>query len=144
MAKKISKKVRVAIIGVGNCASSLVQGVEFYKDAKVSDRVPGLMHVNLGGYHIRDIEFSAAFDVVDGKVGLDLSEAIFAPPNNTYKFTSVPKLGVNVDRGRGAASSRDCRHWRTDEFDGVDAAPAAAAVRLGAGEAAGNAERPRR
>lgn len=99
MAKKTSKKVRVAIIGVGNCASSLVQGVEFYKDAKVSDKVPGLMHVNLGGYHIRDIEFSAAFDVVEGKVGLDLSEAIFAQPNNTYKFSDVPKLGVKVDRG---------------------------------------------
>ncbi len=99
MAKKTSKKVRVAIIGVGNCASSLVQGVEFYKNAKDADHVPGLMHVNLGGYHIRDIEFSAAFDVVEGKVGLDLSEAVFAHPNNTYKFTDVPKLGVPVARG---------------------------------------------
>ena len=81
MAEK--KKVRVAIIGVGNCASSLVQGVHFYRDAKVTDRMPGLMHVNLGGYHIRDIEFTAAFDVVDTKVGLDLSEAIYAHPNNT-------------------------------------------------------------
>ncbi len=99
MAKKSSKKVRVAIIGVGNCASSLVQGVEFYKNAKESDRVPGLMHVSLGGYHIRDIEFSAAFDVVTGKVGLDLGEAVFAPPNNTIKFSDVPKLGVNVERG---------------------------------------------
>ena len=80
-------KVRVAIIGVGNCASSLVQGVHFYKDAKEDDQIPGLMHVNLGGYHIRDIEFTAAFDVVDTKVGKDLSEAIFAYPNNTYKFT---------------------------------------------------------
>jgi myo-inositol-1-phosphate synthase len=96
---KRSKKVRVAIIGVGNCASSLVQGVEFYKDAKESDRVPGLMHVSLGGYHIRDIEFSAAFDVVDTKVGLDLSEAIFARPNNTLKFSGVPRLGVRVERG---------------------------------------------
>jgi myo-inositol-1-phosphate synthase len=77
------KKVRVAIIGVGNCASSLVQGVHFYKDAKDDDRIPGLMHVNLGGYHISDIEFSAAFDVVDTKVGLDLAEAIYAFPNNS-------------------------------------------------------------
>ncbi len=93
------KKVRVAIIGVGNCASSLVQGVQFYKEAAESDRVPGLMHVNLGGYHIRDIEFSAAIDVVDTKVGKDLSEAIFAFPNNTYKFCEVPKLNVPVSRG---------------------------------------------
>lgn len=92
-------KVRVAIIGVGNCASSLVQGVHFYRDAADTDRIPGLMHVNLGGYHIRDIEFTAAFDVVEGKVGKDLSEAIFAHPNNTYKFTDVPNLGVRVSRG---------------------------------------------
>ncbi|MCC7361068.1 MAG: inositol-3-phosphate synthase [Anaerolineales bacterium] len=98
MAKK-SKKVRVAIIGVGNCASSLVQGVQFYKDAKPADHVPGLMHVDLGGYHIRDIEFTAAFDVVDTKVGLDLAEAIGAYPNNTIKFADVPKLGVTVARG---------------------------------------------
>ncbi len=96
---KESKKVRVAIIGVGNCASSLIQGVHYYRDAKEDDRVPGIMHVNLGGYHIRDIEFTAAFDVVDTKVGLDLSEAIFAYPNNTYKFTDVPKLNINVARG---------------------------------------------
>jgi len=93
------KKVRVAIIGVGNCASSLVQGVHFYKDAADSDRVPGLMHVNLGGYHIRDIEFSAAIDIVDTKVGKDLSEAIYAYPNNTYKFYDVPHLDVQVARG---------------------------------------------
>ena len=93
------KKVRVAIIGVGNCASSLVQGVHFYKEASETDRVPGLMHVNLGGYHIRDIEFSAAIDVVDTKVGKDLSEAIYAFPNNTYKFCEVPKLNVPVSRG---------------------------------------------
>lgn len=94
-----NKKVRVAIIGVGNCASALVQGVQYYRDAKDDDQVPGLMHVNLGGYHIRDIEFTAAFDVVDTKVGLDLSEAIFAYPNNTFKFTDVPKLNVPVARG---------------------------------------------
>jgi myo-inositol-1-phosphate synthase len=99
MAKKSSKKVRVAIIGVGNCASSLIQGVHFYKDAKEGDRVPGLMHVDLGGYHIHDIEFSAAFDVVTTKVGLDLGEAIYAYPNNTYKFYDVPKLGIKVERG---------------------------------------------
>ncbi|MGH2522114.1 MAG: inositol-3-phosphate synthase [Anaerolineales bacterium] len=99
MAKKSTRKVRVAIIGVGNCASSLVQGVEFYKNAKETDRVPGLMHVNLGGYHVRDIEFTAAFDVVDTKVGLDLGEAILAHPNNTIKFADVPRLGVQVDRG---------------------------------------------
>ena len=93
------KKVRVAIVGVGNCASSLIQGVHFYKDAKDTDRVPGLMHVNLGGYHVRDIEFTAAFDVVDTKVGKDLSEAIYAFPNNTYKFADVPHMGVKVSRG---------------------------------------------
>ncbi|HEY3230955.1 MAG TPA: inositol-3-phosphate synthase [Roseiflexaceae bacterium] len=94
-----SKKVRVAIIGVGNCASSLVQGVEFYRNASEDAVVPGLMHVNLGGYHIRDIEFSAAFDVVENKVGVDLSEAIGADPNNTIKFADVPPLGVRVERG---------------------------------------------
>ena len=95
----MTKKVRVAIIGVGNCASSLVQGVHYYRDAKEDQFIPGLMHVNLGGYHIRDIEFSAAFDVDVNKVGKDLSEAIFAPPNNTYKFCDVPHLGVTVARG---------------------------------------------
>jgi myo-inositol-1-phosphate synthase len=94
-----NKKVRVAIIGVGNCASSFVQGVEFYKNANDDDFVPGLMHVNLGGYHIRDIEFSAAFDVNVTKVGKDLSEAIFAEPNNTIKFSDVPFLNVPVHRG---------------------------------------------
>ena len=98
MARK-SKKVRVAIIGVGNCASSLVQGVHFYRDAKPADRVPGLMHVDLGGYHVRDIEFTAAFDIVEGKVGQDLADAIWAPPNNTIKFCDVPRLGVTVERG---------------------------------------------
>jgi myo-inositol-1-phosphate synthase len=92
-------KVRVAIIGVGNCASSLVQGIQFYRNAPEDAIVPGLMHVNLGGYHIRDIELSAAFDVTESKVGLDLSEAIFAPPNHTIKFADVPDLGVRVERG---------------------------------------------
>ncbi len=93
------KKVRVAIIGVGNCASALVQGVQFYKNASDTDRIPGLMHSNLGGYHVNDIEFTAAFDVVDTKVGKDLCEAIFAYPNNTYKFAEVPNLNVPVYRG---------------------------------------------
>jgi myo-inositol-1-phosphate synthase len=92
-------KVRVAIIGVGNCASSFVQGVEYYKNAKDTDFVPGLMHVNLGGYHISDIEFSAAFDIDKNKVGKDLSQAVFTYPNNTYKFTSVPHFGIPVHRG---------------------------------------------
>src|SRR5437667_1164247 len=92
-------KVRVAIVGVGNCASSLVQGVHYYRDASTKDSVPGLMHVNLGGYHIRDIEFVAAFDIDKTKVGRDLGEAIFRGPNNTVKFAKVPKMGVKVNRG---------------------------------------------
>ena len=92
-------KVRVAIVGVGNCASSLVQGVEYYKNADPKETVPGLMHVNLGGYHIRDIEFVAAFDVDKEKVGKDLSDAIFSGQNNTIKFSKVPKTGVKVHRG---------------------------------------------
>ena len=95
----MSKKVRVAIIGVGNCASSLVQGVEFYKKAKDDEKIPGLMHVNLGGYHIRDIEFSAAIDIDKNKVGKDLAEAIYTWPNCTYKFCDVPKTGIIVQRG---------------------------------------------
>jgi len=93
------KKVRVAIIGVGNCASSLVQGVHYYRHAKAGAAVPGLMHVELGGYHVRDIEFSAAFDVVATKVGKDLSQALSAYPNNTIEFTDVPRLNVRVHRG---------------------------------------------
>ncbi len=91
--------VGVAIIGVGNCASSLIQGVEFYKDAEDDDIIPGLMHASLGGYHVRDIRFTAAFDVVEGKVGLDLSEAIWAYPNNTIKYADVPPMKVPVHRG---------------------------------------------
>jgi myo-inositol-1-phosphate synthase len=93
------KKIKVAIIGAGNCASSLIQGVHYYRDAAETDLIPGLMHVNLGGYHVSDIEFTAAFDVVDTKVGKDLSEAIFSYPNNTYKFTDVPHMDVPVYRG---------------------------------------------
>jgi myo-inositol-1-phosphate synthase len=92
-------KVRVAIVGVGNCASSFVQGVEFYKDADPVEEVPGLMHVDLGGYHVRDIEFTAAFDIDADKVGKDLSEAIKSGQNNTLEFADVPKLDVPVHRG---------------------------------------------
>jgi myo-inositol-1-phosphate synthase len=92
-------KVRVAIIGVGNCASAFVQGVEYYKDADPAQAVPGLMHVDLGGYHVRDIEFSAAFDIDAEKVGKDLGDAIWSGQNNTIKFADVGKLGVTVHRG---------------------------------------------
>ena len=91
--------INVAIIGVGNCASSLVQGVHYYKDAKEDEFVPGLMHVNLGGYHISDINFVAAFDIDKNKVGKDLAQAIFIKPNNTIKFCDVPKTGIRVERG---------------------------------------------
>ena len=95
-----TEKVSVAIVGVGNCASSFVQGVQYYKDADPKERVPGLMHVDLGGYHVRDIEFSAAFDIDSEKVGKDLSEAIWSGQNNTIKFTDdIPHLGVPVQRG---------------------------------------------
>ena len=93
------RRIRVAIVGVGNCASSLIQGRYYYADAKPGDRIPGLMHVDLGGYHIRDIEFVAAFDIDKEKVGKDLSEAMYAGQNNTYVFQQVPHLGVTVDRG---------------------------------------------
>jgi myo-inositol-1-phosphate synthase len=93
------EKVRVAIIGVGNCANSFVQGIQYYKDADPNGRVPGLMHVDLGGYHVRDVEFTAAFDVDKEKVGKDLSEAIWAGQNNTIKFADVPHLDVPVHRG---------------------------------------------
>jgi myo-inositol-1-phosphate synthase len=91
--------IRVAIVGVGNCASSLVQGVEYYKDADVNDRVPGLMHVQFGDYHVRDIEFVAAYDVDAKKVGQDLAHAIVASENNTIKIADVPPTGVTVSRG---------------------------------------------
>jgi myo-inositol-1-phosphate synthase len=94
-----TEKVRVAIVGVGNCASAFVQGIHYYKDADAKERVPGLMHVDLGGYHVSDIEFTAAFDIDADKVGKDLSEAIWSGQNNTIKFAEVPKLGVTVQRG---------------------------------------------
>jgi myo-inositol-1-phosphate synthase len=97
--RRLDDRVRVALVGVGNCANSLLQGVEYYKDSPDDQFVPGLMHVNLGGYHIRDIEFTAAFDVTTDKVGKDLSEAIWAHPNDTIKFAEVPKTGIEVQRG---------------------------------------------
>ena len=96
---KNRKKVRVAIIGVGNCANSLIQGVHYYQNAADDAEIPGLMHATVGGYHVRDIEFSAAFDVVTTKVGKDLSEAMWAYPNDTIKFADVPYLNVPVHRG---------------------------------------------
>jgi myo-inositol-1-phosphate synthase len=92
-------KIRLAIVGVGNCASSLMQGLEYYKDASPDDRVPGLMHVDLGGYHVRDVAVVAAFDVDAKKVGADVAEAIYSEPNNTIRFADVPATGVMVDRG---------------------------------------------
>ncbi|HST75241.1 MAG TPA: inositol-3-phosphate synthase [Acetobacteraceae bacterium] len=92
-------KIRAAVVGVGNCASSLVQGVTFYRDAAVGDDVPGLMHVDLGGYHVTDVTFCAAFDVTKAKVGLDLADAIAAEPNNTFSFAEVPRTGLIVQRG---------------------------------------------
>src|SRR5690606_38886130 len=91
--------VKVALAGIGNCVSSLVQGVEYYRDADDSEQVPGLMHVRLAGYHVSDLEFVAAFDVDAEKVGLDLSEAIWKSLNNTIKFSEVPNLGLEVLRG---------------------------------------------
>ncbi|PYJ23910.1 MAG: inositol-3-phosphate synthase, partial [Verrucomicrobia bacterium] len=99
MKRNGSGKIRVGIIGVGNCASSLVQGVQFYRNARQGEFVPGLMHADLGGYHVRDIEFTAAFDINVTKVGRKLSEAIFAEPNNTLRFAEVPRLGLKVHRG---------------------------------------------
>src|SRR5438094_2065921 len=95
----LDERVRVALVGVGNCANSLLQGVEYYKDAPDDQFVPGLMHVNVGGYHIRDIEFTAAFDVTTDKVGKDLAEAIWAHPNDTINFAEVPTTGIKVSRG---------------------------------------------
>src|SRR6187401_908605 len=96
---RTDEKVRVAIVGVGNCANSFIQGVQYYKDAPDDKFVPGLMHVNLGGYHVRDVEFVAAFDVTTDKVGKDLADAMWAHPNNTIKFADVQKTGVEVSRG---------------------------------------------
>ncbi len=113
-------KVRLAIIGVGNCASALVQGLEYYKDAETEDAVPGLMHVDLGGYHIRDIEVVAAFDVDAKKVGNDVAEAILSEPNNTIRFAEVPHLGISVQRGPTLDSLG--RYYR-ETIDESDAPP---------------------
>ena len=94
----MTSEIRVALVGVGNCANSLVQGVEYYKNAPVDQEIPGLMHVVVGGYHVRDVKFVAAFDVDDKKVGIDLADAIWASENNTIKFADVPKTGITVDR----------------------------------------------
>jgi myo-inositol-1-phosphate synthase len=98
-APRSKKKINVAIIGAGNCACAFVQGVHYYRNAKEDEFVPGLMHVNLGGYHVSDINFVAAFDIDKNKVGKDLSQALFTYPNNTFKFCEIPKLGVKVERG---------------------------------------------
>ena len=95
-----ARKVRIGIVGVGNCASSLVQGLSYYREAKSNEPVPGLMNVNLGGYHVRDIEVAAAFDVNAEKVGRDVAEAVWAEPNNTFRFAEVAPTGVEVMRGR--------------------------------------------
>src|SRR5919202_4805199 len=95
-----ARTVRVGIVGVGNCASSFVQGLSFYRDANANEPVPGLMNIELGGYHVRDVEISAAFDVSAAKVDRDVSEAIFAPPNNTHRFAAVPDTGILVRRGK--------------------------------------------
>jgi myo-inositol-1-phosphate synthase len=119
-------KVRVALVGVGNCANSLLQGVEYYKGAPDDEFVPGLMHVNLGGYHVRDVEFTAAFDVVKGKVGEDLADAIWAHPNDTIKFADVPQTGIKVSRGMthdglGKYISQvvEKAHGKTDDVVGI-------------------------
>jgi myo-inositol-1-phosphate synthase len=96
----MQKKIKVAIVGLGNCASSLVQGVYYYKNAKEGEFIPGIMHVNLGGYHLSDIEFVAAFDVNVTKVGKDIGEAIYAEPNNTKIFQKVPKIGAKVYKSK--------------------------------------------
>ena len=122
-------KLRVAIVGVGNCASSLVQGVHFYADAEPGDHVPGLMHVELGGYHVRDIEFVAAFDVDAKKVGRDLSEAIRSGENNTIQFADVPPLEIVVQRG---PTLDGLGQYYTETIQESDAAPVDVAVALAA------------
>ena len=125
-------KVRLAIVGVGNCASAFVQGLEFYKDSETDDAVPGLMHVDLGGYHIRDIEVVAAFDVDAKKVGKDVAEAILSEPNNTIRFAEVPHLGISVQRGPTLDSLG--RYYR-ETIDESDAPPVDVAQALRAVEA---------
>ena len=116
----MADKIRVGIIGAGNCASSLVQGVEFYKNASEEDEVPGLMHVRVGDYHVSDVEFTCAFDVDANKVGIDLSKAIAMPPNNTIKFAEVPDLGITVQRGH---TLDGLGHFYREEIDESPEAP---------------------
>jgi myo-inositol-1-phosphate synthase len=128
----VTDKVRVAIVGVGNCASSLVQGVTYYRNARPEDEVPGLMHVELGGYHVRDLEFVAAFDVDAKKVGRDLSEAIFASENNTIRFADVAPVGVEVQRG---PTLDGLGRYYAQTIDEADAAPVDVAAALRAARA---------
>ncbi|RPF23335.1 inositol-3-phosphate synthase [Myceligenerans xiligouense] len=123
--------IRVAVVGVGNCASSLIQGVHYYKDADPHDKVPGLMHVQLGGYHVRDLEFVAAFDVDAKKVGFDLAEAITASENNTIKIADVPPLGVTVQRG---PTLDGLGTYYRDTIDEADAEPVDVVAALRAAE----------
>jgi myo-inositol-1-phosphate synthase len=127
-----TKKVRLAIAGVGNCASSLVQGIEYYREADPTERVPGLMHVVLGGYHVGDVEVVAAFDVDADKVGLDLSKAIGAGPNNTIKFAEVPHLAVTVQRGPTLDGFGEYYRQMCEEspFEPVDVAEALRAAKV--------------
>src|SRR5665647_1240756 len=97
--RAVDRKIKLAVVGVGNCASSLIQGIEYYKDARDDESIPGLMHANFGGYHIRDIEIVAAFDVNADKVGKDVADAIYVAPNNTTVFARVPTTGVLVQKG---------------------------------------------
>jgi myo-inositol-1-phosphate synthase len=124
----MTSKIRVAIAGVGNCASSLIQGVEYYRGADPADSVPGLMHVTLGGYHVGDVDFVAAFDVDAAKVGLDLGKAIFAGQNNTIRFASVGDLGVTVQRGP-TLDGLGKYYRQTIEESPVEAVDVAAALR---------------
>ena len=116
-----SKKVRLGIVGVGNCASSLVQGLSYYRDAQANEPVPGLMTPLLGGYHVSDVEVASAFDISAAKVGRDVAEAIFAPPNNTIRFADVPPTGVNVSRGK---TLDGIGKYLSDEIEESDAPPA--------------------
>jgi myo-inositol-1-phosphate synthase len=127
----MGSKVRVAVAGVGNCASSLVQGVHYYRDADPAERVPGLMHVDLAGYHVGDLEFVAAFDVDAKKVGRDLSEAIVAPPNNTIQFADVAPVDVEVQRGPTLDGFGEYYRQVSEEADAapVDVAAALRAAR---------------
>src|ERR687888_917460 len=127
-------KILVAIVGVGNCASSLVQGVHYYRGAQPGDDIPGLMHIELGGYHVSDLEFVAAFDVDAKKVGRDISEAIFASENNTIRFADVPPLGVEVQR---APTLDGLGHYYAETIREAESAPVDVAATLKAARADG-------